>query len=149
MKEGDKASDFSLKDSEGKIRKLSDYKGKKIILYFYPKDDTPGCAKEACGFRDNFKLLSGKNLMVLGISKDSSESHKKFKKKYKLPFILLADTEKEVAQNYGVWKEKNFMGRKYMGIERTTFLIDEEGKIKKIFSKVRPDGHAEKVLEVI
>lgn len=144
LKEGDKSPDFSLKDAEGKVHKLSDYKGK-VVLYFYPKDDTPGCTKEACNFRDNFSEIK-KKAVILGVSPDSQESHKKFQKKYTLPFTLLADTEKEVVNKYGVWKEKIFMGKKYMGIERTTFILNN-GKIEKIFPKVKPDEHVKEVLE--
>ena len=146
IKEGNKAPDFSLKDSEGRVHKLSDYKGK-IILYFYPKDDTPGCTKEACNFRDNFSEIK-KKAVIFGVSIDSPDSHKKFQEKYSLPFTLLADTEKEVVQKYGVWKEKNMYGKKYMGIERTTFIINN-GKIEKIFHKVKPDEHVKEVLGVL
>ncbi len=146
LKEGDKAPDFELADSEGKAHKLSDYVGKKIVLYFYPRDNTPGCTKEACSFRDNYNLLQNSGLVIIGISTDSEESHKRFQQKYKLPFILLADKEKEVVKKYRVWQEKNFMGRKFMGTVRTTFIIDQKGNISKIFSRVKPDKHAEEVL---
>ena len=146
LNEGSKAPDFSLKNSNEKIHKLSDYKGK-IVLYFYPKDDTPGCTKEACNFRDSFSEIK-KKAVILGISADSSDSHKKFQEKYSLPFTLLADIEKEVVQKYGVWKEKNMYGRKYMGIERTTFIINN-GKIEKIFHKVKPEEHIKEVLEIL
>ncbi|GIU68824.1 MAG: peroxiredoxin [Candidatus Woesearchaeota archaeon] len=149
MKEGSKAIDFSLKDQNGKTHKLSDYKGKPIVLYFYPKDDTPGCTMEACSFRDNYKDFKKKGAIVIGVSVDSEESHKKFAEKYKLPFILLADPEKKVVKKYGVWGEKSFMGKKYMGTTRATFIIDENFKIKKIFPKVSVVGHTKEVLKYI
>ena len=128
LKEGAKAPAFKLKNDEGKTVTLSEFAGKKVILYFYPKDNTPGCTTEACDFRDNIKSLQSKGFVVIGISKDSVESHQKFKAKYELPFMLLADEEKTVLDKYGVWKEKNMYGKKVMGIERTTIIIDEEGK---------------------
>jgi peroxiredoxin Q/BCP len=126
---------------------LKDLRGQKVVLYFYPKDDTPGCTKEACSFRDAFAKFKKQGINVLGVSPDSEASHKKFVTKYKLPFTLLADTDRSIAEAYGVWGEKKFMGRKYMGVHRTTFLIDEKGKIKKIFEKVKPEDHASEVLE--
>ncbi len=117
------------------------------MLYFYPKDDTPGCTKEACSFRDAFSKFKKQRIAVLGVSPDSEKSHQKFATKYKLPFTLLADTDKSIVEAYGVWGEKKFMGRTYMGVNRTTFLIDEKGKIKKIFEKVKPEDHASEVLQ--
>ncbi len=146
LPEGKKAPDFTLKDDNGATVKLSALKGKKVVLYFYPKDDTPGCTKEACSFRDGFKEIQKKGAVVLGVSPDSVESHKKFKEKFHLNFQLLNDDAKKVVNAYGVWKEKSLYGRKYMGVERTTFVIDEDGKIKKMFPKVKVDGHYEEVL---
>jgi peroxiredoxin Q/BCP len=147
LKEGDKAPDFKTKDANGDEVSLSKLKGEKIVLYFYPKDDTPGCTKEACSFRDSFSKLKRKGIKVLGVSPDSEASHKKFAAKYELPFTLLSDKDHSVAEAYGVYGEKKFMGRTYMGVHRTTFLIDDKGKIKKIFAKVKPDAHADEVLE--
>jgi len=147
MREKQKAPDFELKDQDGKIHKLSDYKGKKVVLYFYPKDDTPGCTKEACSFRDNNSILKKKGAVVLGISADNEKSHKKFESKYSLNFPLLADTDKNTINEYGVWGEKSFMGKKFMGIKRTTFIIDEKGIIKKVFENVKVDNHTEEVLK--
>ena len=149
IEEGKKAPDFTLKDAEGKSHKLSDYKGKKVVLYFYPKDNTPGCTVEACEFRDSYKEIKKKGAVILGISKDDEKSHKKFVEKYSLPFTLLADPEKKVVAKYGVWGEKSFMGRKYMGTTRATFVIDETGKIIKVFQKVTPKGHAVKILALL
>lgn len=146
LKEGDKAPDFSVKNQDGKKVKLKDFKGKKVVLYFYPKDDTPGCTKQACSLRDGFPKLKQNNIEVLGVSIDDEKSHRKFIEKYDLPFTLLADTEKEVVNKYGVYGEKNMYGRKYMGTSRHTFLIDEEGKIKKIFKRVKVSEHADEVL---
>lgn len=143
---GDKAPDFTLKSDEEKTVSLSQLKGKKVVLYFYPKDDTPGCTKEACSFRDGFSVIQKKGAIVLGVSTDSVESHKKFKEKFNLNFPLLSDADKKVVNAYGVWKEKALYGRKYMGIERTTFVIDENGKIKRVFPKVKVDGHYDEVL---
>ncbi|MGE5431166.1 MAG: thioredoxin-dependent thiol peroxidase [Syntrophomonadaceae bacterium] len=149
LKEGDKAPEFSLKDRSGNTVSLRDLHGKKVVLYFYPKDDTPGCTKEACSFRDNLPEFSRLNAVVLGISADSEESHQKFADKYNLPFTLLSDPDKKVIQEYDVWKEKNMYGKKSMGIERTTFVIDENGRIMRVFPKVKVDGHVEEVMEVI
>jgi len=143
---GDKAPDFKLKNDEGKEISLKDFRGKNVVLYFYPKDDTPGCTKEACDFRDQQKDFSKKNAVVLGMSGDAVESHAKFRKKYGLPFQLLADPEKKVLEAYGVWKEKSMYGRKYMGVERTTLVIDPQGKIAKIYPKVSVTGHVDEVL---
>jgi peroxiredoxin Q/BCP len=142
-----KAPDFNLPDQDGKLHKLSDYKGKWILLYFYPKDNTPGCTKEACGIRDEFKNFKNLNIVVLGVSADSSESHKKFAQKYKLPFTLLSDESKKVLKKYGVWGKKKFMGKEYEGILRTSFLINPDGKIVKIYEQVKPDIHAKEVLK--
>jgi thioredoxin-dependent peroxiredoxin len=147
LKEGDKAPDFTVRDGEGKTVKLKDFRGKKVVLYFYPKDDTPGCTREACAFRDAFGKFKRRGIEVLGVSLDSEASHKKFAAKFDLPFRLLADTDKAISEAYGTYGEKKFMGRKYMGNHRMTFLIDEKGKIKRIFDKVKPDEHAEEVLE--
>ncbi|MBX2866818.1 thioredoxin-dependent thiol peroxidase [Candidatus Kaiserbacteria bacterium] len=144
--EGLPAPTFSLKDQDGNTHSLSDYKGKKVLLYFYPKDDTPGCTTEACNFRDSYKDFQSKGLAILGVSADSVEKHKKFAEKYNLPFPLLSDEDHKVCEAYGVWGEKNFMGRKYMGISRSSFLIDEEGNIGKVYEKVKPKEHAEKVI---
>lgn len=147
IKEGSLAPEFSLMGSDGKEHKLSDYAGKKIVLYFYPKDNTAGCSKEACSFRDNIKIVTDLNAVVLGISRDSLKSHDKFIEKFNLPFVLLADEEEKVCKLYDVIKEKNMYGRKYMGIERSTFVIDEAGMLKKVFRKVKINGHIEKVIE--
>src|SRR6186713_2141558 len=130
-KEGSMAPNFAAKDANGETVNLKDYRGQKVVLYFYPKDDTPGCTKEACSFRDGFAPFKKQGIRVLGVSPDSEASHKKFITKYKLPFTLLADTDRSIAEAYGVWGEKKFMGRTYMGVHRTTFPIDEKGKIKK------------------
>ncbi len=146
---GDKAPDFKLKNDDGEDVRLADFKGKTVVLYFYPKDDTPGCTTEACGFRDQTTDFSGKNAVILGVSPDTVASHVKFKKKFGLPFNLLADEEKKVVQAYDVWKEKSMYGRKYMGVERTTFIIDPKGKIKKVFPKVSVTGHVDAVFSEI
>ena len=146
VKIGQKAPAFSLPNQDGKIVRLSDFKGKKVVLYFYPKDDTPGCTKESCAFRDGLEEIHASDAVVLGVSADSVDSHKKFVKKYNLNFPLLSDEKKTVVQAYGVWKEKSLYGRKFMGIERTTFIIDEQGKLDDIFQKVKVDGHLEEVL---
>lgn len=146
LKEGDKAPDFESKDQNGNTVKLSDFAGKRVVLYFYPKDDTPGCTKEACSFRDADDIYNAKGIKVLGVSTDSEKSHLKFISKFQLPFDLLADTEKEIVEAYGVWGEKSMYGRKYMGTFRKTFLIDGEGKIVKIFDKVDVAKHADEVL---
>jgi peroxiredoxin Q/BCP len=149
LKAGDKAPDFKLKSDAGETINLKDYKGKKVILYFYPKDMTSGCTAEACDFRDNIKKFEKKNTVVIGVSADDTESHVKFKDKYKLPFTLLSDESKKMIKDYGVWREKSLYGKKYMGIARTTFVIDEKGKIEKVFEKVKVDGHIKELLEVI
>lgn len=147
LKEGDKAPAFTGIDQNGKKVRLSDLKGKRVVLYFYPKDDTPGCTKEACSFRDSFDVFKEKGIVILGVSVDDERSHQKFIAKYDLPFDLLADTEKSIVQAYGVWGEKSMYGKKYMGTHRKTFLIDEKGKIVKIFDKVKVAEHADEVLE--
>lgn len=147
--EGKKAPVFTLKNQDGKSVSLKDFNGKKVVLYFYPKDDTSGCTKEACSFRDGFPEFNNLNAVILGISPDSVESHKKFAEKYNLPFTLLSDEPREVIEKYEVWKEKNNYGKKYMGVERTTFLIDENGMIKKIFPKVKVDGHDQELIEAL
>src|SRR4029079_2378785 len=133
-------------DDSGQKVKLSDFKGKKVVLYFYPKDDTPGCTKEACAFRDGISEIRSRGAVVLGVSTDSVASHKKFKDKFELNFPLLADTDKKIVEAYGTWKEKSMYGRKYMGIERTTFVVDEQGKISNIFPKVKVNEHYDEVL---
>lgn len=149
IEEGKKAPPFKLFDQDGKAHSLKDYLGKKIVLYFYPKDNTPGCTKEACNFRDEFAVFKKSNAVILGVSADAVKSHKNFSEKFSLPFPLLSDESKEMIENYGVWKEKSMYGKKYMGIERTTVIIDESGKIKKIFPKVKVEGHTEEVLEAL
>jgi len=149
LKPGDKAPEFSLISDEGTKVSLKELKGKKVILYFYPKDDTSGCTAEACSFRDNIKLIEKKNTVVIGVSKDNTVSHQKFKKKYSLPFTLLSDENLDMLKDYEVWKEKSMYGKKYMGIERTTFILDEKGKIQDIFNKVKVQGHTEELLKKI
>ena len=145
--EGEKAPYFELRDQSGKLVKLTDYKGKDVIVYFYPKDDTPGCTAEACSIRDNYNEYTKKGIVVIGISPDDEKKHTKFKEKYQLPFILLADTEKRVLKAYGVWGKKKFMGREYEGVIRTTFLIDKEQKIKEVISKVQCKTHGKDLLK--
>lgn len=146
LKIGDKAPEFSLPDQHGKQRSLSDYRTMWVLLYFYPKDNTMGCIKEACAIRDNFVLFGNVKTVVLGVSVDSAASHKKFAEKYELPFILLADEQKEVVKLYGVWAKKKFMGREYTGAKRQSFLIDPKGNITKIYEEVKPAEHAKEVL---
>ncbi len=148
LKEGDKAPAFQLPSEKGKFS-LKDFKGKTVVLYFYPKDMTPGCTIQACDFRDSLAKLKKAGAVVLGVSKDSAERHSAFREKYDLNFPLLADTEGKACEAYGVWKQKSLYGRKFMGIVRTTFVIDGKGKIRKIFSKVKVKGHADAVLEAI
>ena len=147
LKEGSTAPAFKTTDAEGRSVSLKDFRGQKVVLYFYPKDDTPGCTKEACSFRDAFSKFKKRGIQVFGVSPDGEASHKKFAAKYKLPFTLLADTDHAISDTYGVYGQKKFMGRTYMGVNRTTFLIDEKGKIKKVFEKVKPEEHAGEVLE--
>ena len=143
------APDFSLPDETGKVRTLREFHGKPVVLYFYPRADTPGCTVEACEFRDDRKAFAKKNVEIVGVSPDKPAAQAKFKNKFELPFTLLADEDKEVAQAYGVWKEKNMYGKKVMGIERTTFLIGADGKIEKIWPKVKAQGHAAEVLTAL
>ena len=146
---GGKAPAFTVFGDNGKKVSLSDFRGKKVILYFYPKDNTPGCTRESCAFRDNLTEIKRKGGAVVGVSVDSVASHKGFKQKYALNFPLLSDSEKKISLAYGVWKQKSLYGRKYMGLERSTFLINEDGKIEKIFPKVQVDGHLDEVLAAL
>ncbi len=147
LQEGEKAPEFSLPDQGGKTHSLADYRGKKVALYFYPKDDTPGCTAQGCSIRDNFSGLKKKGIFVIGISKDSVESHKKFAEKFKFGFPILSDTEGKIIEAYGAWKEKSMYGKTFLGIARTTFLIDEVGTIKKIIAKPDTAGHAKEIIE--
>ena len=147
LKEGDKAPDFKVINELGEEMTLADFSGKKLVLYFYPKDSTPGCTAESCNLRDHYADLKTKGFEVLGVSADNEASHQKFIKKHELPFHLLADTEKQVLNAYGVWGPKNFMGRTFDGIHRTTFVIDENGMIERIFTKVKTKEHTEQILE--
>ncbi len=149
LHEGDKAPDFSAKDDEGNNVSLKDFRGKNVVLYFYPKDNTSGCTKEACDFRDNIGRIKRADTVVLGVSPDNEKSHTKFKLKFGLTFPLLVDEDKTLVNAYGVWKEKSMYGRKYMGVERTTFIIDAKGRIAKIFPKVKVAGHVDAVLEAL
>jgi len=149
LKVGQKAPEFTVVNDEGQKVKLSEFKGKKVVLYFYPKDDTPGCTTEACAFRDGIDEIKSHGAVVIGVSTDSVESHKKFKDKFDLNFPLLADADKKIVQAYGTWKEKSMYSKKYMGIERTTFIIDGQGKISHIFPKVKVDEHYDEVLEAL
>ena len=144
-----KAPDFELPASNGQTIRLKDLKGKNVVIYFYPKDDTPGCTVEACAFRDSHKDIEKQNAVVLGVSPDGLKAHDKFIQKFGLPFTLLADEAKQMAQDYGVWVEKSMYGKKYMGVARTTFVIDTQGKVAKIFEKVKPEGHDKEVLEAL
>lgn len=146
---GDTAPDFEVTTDEGKPLKLSDLRGKNVILYFYPRADTPGCTKEACSFRDSFPRFSTQDAVVLGVSTDDVKAQSKFKHKYQLPFILLADTGKDIHEKYGTWVEKSMYGKKYMGTARTTFIIGPDGTIRKVFENVKPEGHAEQVLAAL
>lgn len=149
VKEGDHAIDFTLEATNGETVTLSDFKGKNVVLFFYPKDQTPGCTREACDFRDAYQEFSDLNTVILGISKDSIASHQKFVEKQNLPFLLLSDPEGEVCEKYGVIKDKNIFGRKYKGIERSTFVIDKEGKIAKAYRKVKVADHVQEVLQFV
>jgi thioredoxin-dependent peroxiredoxin len=149
VEEGKPAPDFEMKADDGSTVKLSDLRGKNVVLFFYPKDDTPGCTVEACEFRDAFPRFQAIDAEVFGVSPDSVESHVKFRRKFDLPYRLLADDEHAVAEKYGVWGEKKFMGKTYMGVARTTFVIGKDGKVAKVFGKVKPDGHADEVGEVV
>jgi peroxiredoxin Q/BCP len=146
---GTQAPDFTTTDQDGKKRSLSDFKGKRVILYFYPKDNTSGCTKEACAFRDHFDEFRRLGVEILGVSVDSEKSHQSFVQKHGLPFTLLADTDKRLVEAYGVWGEKSLYGKKYMGTNRVTYLIDEGGKIAAVFPKVKPDTHAEEILAIL
>ncbi|WP_322806887.1 thioredoxin-dependent thiol peroxidase [Thermanaerothrix sp.] len=143
------APDFTLPDETGALRSLREFRGKPVVLYFYPKDDTPGCTKEACSFRDDYQVYAEAGVVILGVSPDSPASHARFKQKYNLPFTLLSDEDHQVCRLYGVWGKKKFMGREYEGVLRTTFLIDENGLIKKIFPNVKPEGHSAEVLAAL
>lgn len=147
LKEGNTAPHFKAKDQHGNTIDIDDYKGKKVVLYFYPKDNTPGCTAEACNLRDNYEALLEKGFKIIGISADDEKSHQKFTEKYDLPFPLIPDTEKEIIKAYDVWGPKKFMGKEYEGINRTTFVISEEGKIEKIFTKVKTRDHTNQILE--
>ncbi|WAC40768.1 thioredoxin-dependent thiol peroxidase [Pedobacter sp. SL55] len=149
LQEGGKAPEFSAKDQNGNTVTLNQFKGKKVVLYFYPKDDTPGCTAEACDFRDNYQGLQAKGIEVLGVSVDDEKSHQKFINKHSLPFTLLADTDKQIVEAYGVWAEKNMYGKKYMGTNRATFVIDEEGNIAHIIKKVDTKNATAQVLELL
>ena len=149
LKEGDAAPAFTVPTNGGHTVSLADFKGRPVILYFYPRDDTPGCTKEACAFRDAFADFTAKGAVVLGVSADSVKSHDKFIKKFKLPFTLLADEDKRIVEAYGVWGEKTFMGRRYQGIHRVTFLIGADGRIRKVWPKVKPEEHAAEVLAAL
>lgn len=149
LKQGDKAPDFTATTDGGKTVKLKDFRGKKVVLYFYPKDNTPGCTQEACDFRDSMTRFRRKGVVVLGVSPDSVKSHEKFKAKFDLPFPLLADEDHGIAEAYGVWQEKSMYGRKYMGIVRSTFVIDEKGKIAEVHQKVKVKGHVDQLLGAV
>ena len=149
LSEGQKAPEFTANDQNGKSISLSNFAGKSIILYFYPKDDTPGCTAEACSFRDNYEFLLAEGFEVLGVSTDDEKSHLKFIGKYNLPFSLIADTEKKIVEAYGVWVEKNMYGKKYMGVSRKTFIIDKNGMIRKIIDKVDTKNSSAQVLEIL
>ena len=149
LKEKTLAPDFELPDESGVIRKLSDYRGKDLVLYFYPKDDTTGCTTEACSFRDDYSAYEKAGVTIIGVSKDSPNSHAKFKAKYNLPFSLLADLDHAVCEAYGVWGRKKYMGREYDGVYRTTFLIGADGAIIQVFENVKPDGHSREILAAL
>lgn len=147
LKTGDKAPEFTAKDQNGREVSLSDFKGKKVVLYFYPKDDTPGCTAQACNIRDHYKSFTDNGYVVLGVSIDDEASHQKFINKYDLPFPLLADTDKRIVEAYDVWKEKNMYGKKFMGTQRTTFIIDEEGMIEEVIDKVKTKEHTDQIIK--
>ena len=149
IEEGKPAPDFELSTDTGERVKLSDYRGQPVVLYFYPKDDTPGCTVEACGFRDSYTDFEKRGAVVLGVSPDDEPSHVKFKEKYSLPFTLLADPEHKVSDQYGVWGEKNYAGKMYWGVQRSTFVIGEDGTVKRVMHKVKPDTHADDVLATL
>jgi peroxiredoxin Q/BCP len=149
IQSGIPAPDFTLPDENSVLHKLSEYRGQPVVLYFYPKDDTPGCTTEACNFRDNYSQYKQQGVVILGVSPDSSKKHTQFKDKFSLPFTLLADQDHRVCEQYGVWGRKKFMGREYDGVFRTTFLIDAKGQIVKVFENVKPDGHSKEVLAAL
>ena len=149
LKEGEKAPAFTAKDQNGKTVSLPDFLGKNVILYFYPKDDTPGCTAEACSFRDNYQSMLGRGFEVIGVSTDDEKSHKKFETKYSLPFTLIADSDKSIVEAYGVWVEKNMYGKKYMGTARTTFVINAEGTIDKIIEKVDTKNSSQQIIDLL
>jgi thioredoxin-dependent peroxiredoxin len=149
VEEGKPAPDFELTSDEGKLVRLSELRGQPVVVYFYPRDDTPGCTAQACGIRDNYGAFGERGAVVLGISPDDESSHVKFKQKYGLPFTLLADPDHRVADEYGVWVERSMYGKTYMGVERSTFVIDAEGNVAKVMRRVKPDTHAQQVLEAL
>jgi peroxiredoxin Q/BCP len=149
IQSGIPAPDFALPDESGVLRTLASYRGKPVVLYFYPKDDTPGCTKEACAFRDDYHVYNEKGVIILGVSPDTARSHTKFKEKYSLPFTLLADEDHKVCDLYGAWGPKKFMGKEYEGVLRTTFLIDADGQIVRVFENVKPDGHSQEILDAL
>jgi peroxiredoxin Q/BCP len=149
LNEGMKAPDFALEDDNGKVWTLADFAGKKFVLYFYPRDNTPGCTTEACGFRDRYDAFRERGIEVVGISPDTPASHRKFKEKFSLPFILLSDPEKKALEAYGAWGEKTMYGKKVMGVIRSTFVIDEKGIIVKVFPKVSPETHVHELLKIL
>ena len=149
VEEGKKAPDFELTSDSGERVRLSQFRGQPVVLYFYPKDDTPGCTTQACAIRDNYDNFEERGAVVLGVSPDDETSHVKFKQKHGLPFTLLADPEHEVSEEYGVWAEKKYMGKTYMGVERSTFLIDPEGRVAEVMRRVKPDTHADLVLDAL
>ena len=149
LEAGTQAPQFELYDENGKLHKLSDFSGQTVVIYFYPKDDTPGCTKEACSFRDNYKVFRDAGVEVIGISPDAVKSHKKFSEKYDLPFILLSDPDHKTCEAYGVWGLKKSFGREYYGIFRTTFIIGPNGRVKYVFKRVKPSEHSEEVLQVV
>jgi thioredoxin-dependent peroxiredoxin len=149
LKIGDKAPDFKFTGPKREEVRLKDFKGKKVVLYFYPKDDTPGCTKEACSFENKLGVIKKKGAVILGVSADSTASHEKFAEKNGLSFPLISDEDKSIIKSYGVWKQKSMYGRKYLGIERTTFIIDEKGRLKNIYRKVKVNGHSEEVLAAL
>jgi peroxiredoxin Q/BCP len=149
IKKGMPAPEFSLKDDKGRARVLSEYMGTKVVLYFYPKDDTPGCTTEACNFRDDYSAYVDAGITILGVSPDSVKSHKKFREKFNLPFSLLSDVDHKVAEAYGVWGKKKFMGKEYMGVLRTTFIVDEKGRLAHVFEDVKPAEHSKEILALL
>ena len=149
LRAGEKAPPFTTKVADGSAISLADFEGRHVVLYFYPRDDTPGCTKEACAFRDVYQKLKAKGAAVIGVSTDTPASHTKFATKFQLPFLLAADEDKQIVEAYGVWGQKSFLGRKYMGTHRVTFLIGPDGRIKKIWPKVKPEEHADEVLAAI